>query len=109
MDLVQRISAFLLSLYLCLAGLAQQLPNRPGSFRFAVIGDSGTGARHQYEVGRQLASSLKTFRFETVVMMGDNIYGRDTPKDYQQKFELPYKALLDAGVKFYASLGNHDS
>ena len=25
------------------------------------------------------------------------------------KFELPYKPLLDAGVKFYASLGNHDA
>src|SRR6185369_10890273 len=26
-----------------------------------------------------------------------------------QKFEAPYKELLDKGVKFYASLGNHDS
>ncbi len=26
----------------------------------------------------------------------------------KRKFELPYKALLDDGVKFYASLGNHD-
>ena len=25
-----------------------------------------------------------------------------------RKFELPYKPLLDAGVKFYAALGNHD-
>jgi hypothetical protein len=25
-----------------------------------------------------------------------------------RKFEVPYKPLLDAGVKFYASLGNHD-
>jgi predicted MPP superfamily phosphohydrolase len=26
-----------------------------------------------------------------------------------QKFEKPYKPLLDAGVRFYASLGNHDN
>jgi 3',5'-cyclic AMP phosphodiesterase CpdA len=26
-----------------------------------------------------------------------------------KKFETPYKPLLDAGVKFYASLGNHDN
>ena len=26
-----------------------------------------------------------------------------------RKFELPYKALLDRGVKFHAALGNHDS
>ena len=41
-------------------------------------------------------------------MMGDNLYGGDAPKDYQKEFEVPYKPLLDAGVKFYASLGNHD-
>ena len=42
-------------------------------------------------------------------MMGDNLYGGDAPKDYQKAFEVPYKPLLDAGVKFYASLGNHDN
>jgi hypothetical protein len=42
-------------------------------------------------------------------MVGDNIYGADTPRDYESKFEKPYKPLLDAGVKFYASLGNHDN
>ena len=34
--------------------------------------------------------------------------GSQRPKDFQTKFELPYKGLLDADVKFYASLGNHD-
>ena len=29
-------------------------------------------------------------------------------QDFKQKFEDPYKPLMDAGVKFYASLGNHD-
>jgi 3',5'-cyclic AMP phosphodiesterase CpdA len=41
--------------------------------------------------------------------MGDNIYGSARPQDFVKKFEAPYKALLDGGVKFYASLGNHDS
>jgi 3',5'-cyclic AMP phosphodiesterase CpdA len=41
-------------------------------------------------------------------MLGDNLYGREGPRDYEDKFERPYKALLDAGVKFYAALGNHD-
>jgi len=41
-------------------------------------------------------------------MLGDNIYGGKTPADLQKKFEIPYKPLLDAGVQFYASLGNHD-
>jgi 3',5'-cyclic AMP phosphodiesterase CpdA len=41
-------------------------------------------------------------------MMGDNLYGSESPQDYENKFAIPYKPLLDAGVKFYASLGNHD-
>ena len=42
-------------------------------------------------------------------MVGDNIYGSERPQDFVKKFEPPYKPLLDAGVKFYASLGNHDA
>jgi hypothetical protein len=98
-----------LAILLACAVYPQSLPNRPGSFRFAVIGDSGTGQKPQFEVGARLASHRETLHFETVVMLGDNIYGRDTPGDYAQKFELPYQPLLKAGVKFYASLGNHDS
>ena len=41
-------------------------------------------------------------------MLGDNIYGGKSPADFKRKFEDPYRPLLDAGVKFYASLGNHD-
>ncbi len=41
-------------------------------------------------------------------MLGDNMYGSQRPADFVKKFERPYKPLLDAGVKFYASLGNHD-
>ena len=33
---------------------------------------------------------------------------QQTRKDFFKKFELPYKPLLDAGVPFYAALGNHD-
>jgi Calcineurin-like phosphoesterase len=84
------------------------LPLKEGSLRFAVIGDSGTGTAAQSEVARLLAEWRASFPFELVLMMGDNIYGRDDPRDYRQKFEEPYRALLDAGVKFYAALGNHD-
>ena len=43
-----------------------------------------------------------------MITVGDNIYGSEGPQDFVRKFEAPYKPLLDAGVKFYASLGNHD-
>ena len=77
--------------------------------RFGVIGDSGTGRRPQYDVAEQLTRLHQANPFGTVIMLGDNIYGSDKPKDMIQKFAQPYKALLDSGVKFFAVLGNHDS
>jgi hypothetical protein len=94
-----------------LAGPAAQeltLPLKPDSVRFGVIGDSGTGGAPQYEVGRQLAAYHEKFPFTFVIMLGDNLYGHERPQDFVQKFEAPYKFLLDAKVLFYASLGNHD-
>jgi 3',5'-cyclic AMP phosphodiesterase CpdA len=83
-------------------------PTAESSVRFAVLGDTGTGDRAQYQVGEQLAKARAVFPFEFVIMLGDNMYGSERPQDYQRKFELPYKAILDANVLFYASLGNHD-
>jgi len=84
------------------------LPDKPDSLHFAVIGDTGTGTKSQYEVGRTLLQFRAKFPFQFVLMLGDNIYGNEEAKDFEKKFELPYKTLLDAGVKFYATLGNHD-
>jgi hypothetical protein len=80
-----------------------------GSLTFAVIGDNGTGDKEQYETGKQLSAAHDAHPFPLVIMVGDNIYGSERPQDFVIKFESPYKAVLDAGVKFYASLGNHDS
>ena len=87
---------------------ALALPLRPGSVRFAIIGDSGRGDRWQQEVADQMVAWRARFPFTFVVMLGDNIYGTSTPHDYQLKFERPYRALLDAGVVFHAAIGNHD-
>lgn len=85
-----------------------QLPNREGSFKFGVLGDFGTGDRDQYQMGAQMAVLHQRFKYVAVVLTGDNLYGSERPQDFRRKFEQPYKALLDRGVKFYASLGNHD-
>ncbi len=84
-------------------------PVKPDSVRMAVIGDMGTGETPQYDVSRRMMEAHSTFPFDFVIMLGDNIYGGSTPKDFERKFSIPYKPLLDAGVKFYASLGNHDN
>jgi predicted phosphodiesterase len=87
----------------------ETLPPRAGtSIRFAVLGDTGTGERAQYDVAEQVWRSHAVFPFEFVIMVGDNMYGSERPQDYTRKFELPYKPILDAKIPFYASLGNHD-
>jgi predicted phosphodiesterase len=84
------------------------LPNREGSLKFGVIGDFGNGARQQMEIADEMAKLRGRFPFELVITVGDNIYGSNNAQTLRQRFEEPYKPLLDAGVKFYASLGNHD-
>ena len=107
----RRIALFFFVVALTSGSLVAQpvpLPNRPGSLKFAAIGDNGTGDRPQYEVAQQMANAHAAFPFDLVIMLGDNMYGGQRPADFVKKFEQPYAPLLDAGVKFQASLGNHD-
>jgi hypothetical protein len=91
------------------SALPLKLPLKAKSVRFAVIGDNGTGRSPQFEVAQEMEAYRRIVNFGFVIMLGDNIYGGHGPRDFARKFEQPYKPLLDAGVKFYASLGNHDS
>jgi Calcineurin-like phosphoesterase. len=91
------------------APLALTLPNKGDSLKFAVLGDFGTGSKEQYDLAATMKRVHDVFPFELVTLVGDNLYGSERPQDFKEKFEIPYKPLLDAGVKFYASLGNHDA
>jgi hypothetical protein len=100
----------------CLTALAARpltapdliLPNKPDSVKFATIGDNGTGEPPEFEVANQMTAWHDTFPFEIVIMLGDNLYGSQQPADFVQKFQRPYQRLLNAGVQFFACLGNHD-
>ena len=99
----------LILLLLCVAIFAPRipaqlsLPPKEKAVRFAVIGDSGTGERPQFEVAKRMADLHGAFPFDFTLMLGDNIYGSKSPEDFKKKFEEPYHDLLDARVKFYAS------
>jgi predicted MPP superfamily phosphohydrolase len=112
---MSRVSAIACALVAMLAlaatePFAQQVPigTHPGSLKFAVLGDNGTGDKPQYEIGERMWAARASFPFDLVLMLGDNLYGRQEPKDFVDKFQRPYSRLLDAGVMFYAALGNHD-
>jgi 3',5'-cyclic AMP phosphodiesterase CpdA len=103
---------FILFLAFCSADINRaadlKLPLKPKSVRFGVIGDSGSGLKPEFDVGREMMASHEATGFDFVVMLGDDIYGGKKDSDFKQKFEDPYRPLLDAGVKFFAVLGNHD-
>lgn len=80
----------------------------PDVFRFAALGDMGTGDSNQRAIARQMASFQSKHPFDTVLMLGDNIYPEGDPAEFGTKFEHPYAELLQRGVQFYAVLGNHD-
>lgn len=84
------------------------LPATKDSVKFAIIGDTGSGTDKQQQIADMMARYRTVFPFEFVLMMGDNLYGEEDSKDYVKKFESVYKVLLDAKLKFYATLGNHD-
>jgi predicted phosphodiesterase len=84
------------------------LPNKDGTLKFAVLGDFGTATKAQYQLAEQMDKVQQKSGYELVILVGDNLYGSERPQDFEQKFEIPYKPLLDRKVKFYASLGNHD-
>ena len=99
---------FIIGARLLPAQTTAPLPVRPDSLKFAVIGDNGTGDSPEYDIGARMTEAHANFPFELVIMLGDNLYGRQQPQDFVTKFERPYASLLSAGVLFYASLGNHD-
>jgi predicted phosphodiesterase len=85
------------------------LPDRPNSVKFLAFGDQGRGNSAQNELAKLMVDYRKLFPYDFALLMGDNIYGSDKAADMKTKFEDVYKTLLNDGVKFYATLGNHDA
>ncbi len=90
------------------SSLPLTLPRKEGSIRFLAIGDTGRGNKEQNELAKVMMRYHQVFPFEFVIMTGDNIYYQKNAEDMKTKFEDVYRPLIDSGVKFYATLGNHD-
>ncbi|HLM02370.1 MAG TPA: metallophosphoesterase [Pyrinomonadaceae bacterium] len=90
------------------SSLPLTLPLREGSVRFLAVGDTGRGNREQNELAQVMFNYRQAFPYEFVILTGDNIYYQEKAEDLKTKFENVYKPILNSGVKFYASLGNHD-
>lgn len=100
--------AILILLALAALGSPRLQSEAKDALAFAVIGDTGTGGVAQFEVARQMKIAREQTPYDFVLMLGDNIYPDGDPIWFKSRFEEPYRELLQSGVKFYATLGNHD-
>jgi tartrate-resistant acid phosphatase type 5 len=77
--------------------------------RVLAFGDFGTGSDAQKQLAQAMVEYNKKHRFDFGLTLGDNFYGIgvSSPSDpqWKSKWEDMYGPL---GIKFYATLGNHD-
>jgi len=102
------LSVFVFVCLLAPVAFGQNKEAKDSSVIFAVIGDTGSGDEAQLAVAQQMVKQRQSKPFDFVIMLGDNIYEKGEAEKIGTHFEQPYKELLDDGVKFYATLGNHD-
>lgn len=77
--------------------------------RFVAFGDWGAGTSFQKAVAEQLAILNQKAPFDTVLMLGDNIYEiGNVNKLGKAYFTDTYTPLIESGVEFIVALGNHD-
>jgi 3',5'-cyclic AMP phosphodiesterase CpdA len=114
-DAMRKVLSALLATLLAAAAVVA-FSSDPERVRFAVIGDGGTGDRHQHLVAQRMSEWHERLPFALVLMLGDNIYGGlwglrggGHRRFFEKQFDEPYAALLARGVVFRASIGNHDA
>jgi hypothetical protein len=90
------------------APLSEDGGGAAGPFNFAVIGDFGTGEQAQIRVAERMCEWRESRPFDLVVTTGDNVYPKGEASRFDETFFEPYACLLDGGVRFRATLGNHD-
>ncbi len=83
-------------------------------FRFAVIGDYGTGRQNEADV----AAMIKSWKPDLIITTGDNNYPDGAAETIDEnigrffhEFIAPYKGSYGNGAqenRFFPSLGNHD-
>lgn len=79
------------------------------AIRAVAIGDFGTGNPAQFSLAKVMRKYHKEHPFDFGLTLGDNFYPRGitSPSDskWHDYWEVPYGPM---GIRFYASLGNHD-
>jgi hypothetical protein len=88
---------------------AMQPSSVDSSCRFVALGDWGAGTSFQKDIAKQLIALYDKAPYDTVLMLGDNIYENgEVNKLGKAYFTDTYAPLIESGVRFIVALGNHD-
>ncbi len=87
----------------------------PGLERFVVMGDFGTGDKHQQRMLAALMSRYHHRQFANLFLLGDQAYGKHKddstsgkPCYYESQIGEPLSGLADRGIRVHALPGNAD-
>jgi hypothetical protein len=80
----------------------------PDHLVFAAIGDNGSGGRQAMAVADQMADTYALRPYGLVCLLGDICYYGSIQDRFHDVFEEPMEPLIEAGVRFELSIGNHD-
>jgi len=89
--------------------MARELKLAENRLRVLAFGDFGNGSPEQKEVASAMQRYHRDQPFDFAITLGDNFYslGMESPAD--PRWKNWWNELYDPlGIKFYASLGNHD-
>lgn len=84
---------------------------RPDEMRFVFLGDSGAGSEELYAIVDLIVEDHREKPLSGVILLGDNVYRNDVGSGedaLDAAIFTPFAPLMEAGVPFYAVLGNHD-
>lgn len=96
----------------CAVAAQEEIPGgQPAAdeIRFVAVGDTGNGNEGQRAVAAQMRAAQEKSRFGLILFLGDNIYRSGEPKDFGEKFALPYRSFIENGTELRGVIGNHDA
>ena len=80
----------------------------PPRLRLAAVGDEGTSRPEVHQTARAMVEASSSCPYDSLVLLGDNVYPHGDPAHLQTAVFDPFGPLLDAGARLLPVLGNHD-
>jgi 3',5'-cyclic AMP phosphodiesterase CpdA len=88
--------------------LAPFPPEAKPDLRVAVAGDVGYANDREKRTATAMAQAGEGDPYDVLLLLGDNVYPSGEPSRLPETVFGPFQAVLDAGAKLLAILGNHD-